>query len=308
MKQIGIVGVGLVGNALADRLLAAGFEPIGFDRDPAAAQRFSARGLPCAQSLDALLDLTQTLILAVFDTGDVERIANVILASTRVPETFGLIDCSTGDPDRIAVLAERLRQSRIAYLEAPLSGSSEQIARGDAMLLIGADVADLARYSALLRAISPRQFVMGKPGMAARAKLATNLVLGLNRAVLAEGMVFAERMGIPRARFLELVLGTPARSDAALVKGQRMVDEHFEPPQSRIRQHLKDVELMLAAAAQRGQKLPLSETHANLMRAAMNAGDGELDNAAIIRQFARAHTNPNEDSSQRKPPDNPSRS
>ncbi len=65
-----------------------------------------------------------------------------------------------------------------------------------------------------------------------------------------------------------------------------MVEGDFAP-QSRIRQHLKDVDLMLAGAAAAGQRLPLSETHAALMRAAVAAGDGELDNAAILRQLRR---------------------
>jgi 3-hydroxyisobutyrate dehydrogenase-like beta-hydroxyacid dehydrogenase len=100
-------------------------------------------------------------------------------------------------------------------------------------------------------------------------------------------MLFAESLGISRERFLELVMATPARSEAARVKGPRMVQQRFDPPQSRIRQHLKDVQLMLAASAACGQRLPLSEVHAALMQAALRSGDGELDNAAIIRQIAR---------------------
>ena len=144
-----------------------------------------------------------------------------------------------------------------------------------------------ADSAALLDALSPRRIHVGGAGMGARAKLATNLVLGLNRAVLAEGFVFAERLGITPATFLELVLATPARSEAALAKGEQMVHGDFGAPQSRIRQHLKDVELMLAGAEALGQRLPLSETHAALLRAAVAAGDGELDNAAIVRQLRR---------------------
>jgi 3-hydroxyisobutyrate dehydrogenase-like beta-hydroxyacid dehydrogenase len=127
--------------------------------------------------------------------------------------------------------------------------------------------------------------------MGAKAKLVTNLVLGLNRAALAEGMVLAESMGIAPEQFLHLVLHTPARSDAALTKGPLMVAEDFAP-RSRIRQHLKDVQLMLADAKRTGQELPLSQVHAQLMQAAIDAGDGELDNAAIIRQIRREAVTP----------------
>ena len=103
---------------------------------------------------------------------------------------------------------------------------------------------------------------------------------------MAEGIVFAQAMGIEPSVFLQLVLNTPARSEAAVVKGDMMVKEQFEP-QSRIRQHLKDVQLMLDIAQAHSQNLPLSQTHAQLMRNAIEQGDGELDNAAIIRQIRR---------------------
>ncbi len=100
--------------------------------------------------------------------------------------------------------------------------------------------------------------------------------------VFAEGLVFAERLGIAPAQFLELVLATPARSEAAALTGPMMVAGTFSP-QSRIRQHLKDVQLMLDSAHTAGQGLPLSAAHAALMRAAVAAGDGDLDNAAIVQ-------------------------
>ena len=197
-----------------------------------------------------------------------------------------VIDCSTGDPQALAALAGRLALRRIAFIEGPLSGSSQQIAAGEATQLLGGDPDAIASCDAVLQALASRRIRVGVAGMAAKAKLATNLVLGLNRAALAEGMVFAETLGLEPETFLALVLATPARSGAAEAKGEMMVRGDFTP-QSRIRQHLKDVELMLASAAQAGQPLPLSEAHARLMRDAIDAGDGDLDNAALIRQFRR---------------------
>lgn len=170
-------------------------------------------------------------------------------------------------------------------MEAPLSGSSAQIAQGQATLLTAGAPQDVAAVAPVLEAISPQRIAVGLAGMAARAKLATNLVLGLNRAALAEGFVLAESMGITPQAFLQLVLASPARSDAALAKGEMMVRGEFA--QSRIRQHAKDVQLMLSMADRTGQHLPLSATHAQLLQRAIEAGDGELDNAAILRQIQR---------------------
>jgi 3-hydroxyisobutyrate dehydrogenase-like beta-hydroxyacid dehydrogenase len=287
--RIGLVGLGLVGQALARRLSDAGLVPIGHDHRPEAIAAWQAAGHEAAASPAELATRCERVVLAVYDTAGVLEVVEGPRGLIAGGTPRLIVDCSTGDPDALQALAGRLAARGIDFIEAPLSGSSEQIARGEATLLAGAAPDVLARHAALLEALAPRRIAVGGAGMGARAKLATNLVLGLNRAALAEGMVFAERLGIAPATFLELVLATPARSDAATAKGARMVDGRFAP-QSRIHQHLKDVALMLDQAAAAGQQLPLSEAHAALLRAAVAAGDGELDNAAIIRQIRRLTT------------------
>jgi len=279
----GLVGLGLVGRALADRLVGAGLTPVGFDRRDAACSEFARAGGRVTASLAELGQQCERVVLAVFDTAGVLQVVESLLAGGTLR---AVIDCSTGDPDALSALAARLATRNVDFIEAPLSGSSEQIQRGEATMLLGADAVALQRHAALLDALASRRIVVGGAGFGARAKLATNLVLGLNRAALAEGLVFAERLGIAPDTFLKLVLATPARSDAALTKGERMVRGEFTP-QSRIHQHLKDVDLMLQQAAGAGQRLPLSEAHAALLRAAIAAGDGELDNAAIVQQLRR---------------------
>lgn len=286
-RSIGIVGLGLVGQALASRLLAAGFDVAGFDLRPEARTAFAAAGGTVVDSARQVGQRADCVVLAVFDTGEVLDLLageDALLAAGHQVRT--VIDCSTGDPERLAALAARLAQRGVAFIEGPLSGSSQQIAAGQATQLLGGEPEAIAACNTVLHTLASRRIHVGAAGMAAKAKLATNLVLGLNRAALAEGMVFAESLGIAPAAFLALVLATPARSGAAEAKGEMMVRGDFAP-QSRIRQHLKDVELMLASAAQAGQPLPLSETHAQLMRDAVEAGDGDIDNAGIIEQLRR---------------------
>lgn len=289
---VGLVGLGLVGSALAQRLAQAGFEPIGFDLREEARQALQARGLRTAGSVQEIGAACDVVVLAVFDTRGVIDVVEGPQGLASGGRVRTLVDCSTGDAGVLETLSQRLLQQHgIDFIEAPLSGSSRQIAAGEATMLLGGRAEAIEAQAPLLSALASRRIHVGGAGAGARAKLATNLVLGLNRAALAEGMVLAESMGIPPARFLELVLATPARSEAAVAKGAMMVNEDFAP-QSRIRQHLKDVDLMLAQSRDTGQRLPLSETHAALMRAAVAAGDGELDNAAILRQLRRERSGP----------------
>jgi 3-hydroxyisobutyrate dehydrogenase-like beta-hydroxyacid dehydrogenase len=261
---VGVIGLGLVGRAIAARLGAAGFDVLGFDKSAPAMRAFDGRATEDAKR-------AKRIVLAVFDTPDVEQVA----AEAR-PEFF--IDCTTGDPLRIEALARRLADDGVRYIEAPMSGSSDTIKRGEATMFVGGDPAGCED---LLAAITARQLRVGPVGMATRAKLAINLVLGLNRVALAEGMVFAESLGIPRALFLELVRGSPVASVAAVAKGEKMVSGDFTPD-SRIRQHAKDVKRIRQYAR---FALPLTEVHEKLLDEALAAGEGDLDNAAIIRRW-----------------------
>ena len=289
---IGLVGLGLVGTALAKRLRMAGYRCMGMDVQPEAILAFEAAGFQTSQSISGMLSQTSTLVLAVFDTSGVMDVIGQIQQHRQkqlAQPIVTLIDCSTGDPAKLAELAHQLVVDNLHFIEAPLSGSSVQIENDQATMLLGGEVQHIENVKLVLNALATSRVHVGGAGMAAKAKLATNLVLGLNRAALAEGMVFAQTLGIQPETFLQLVLNTPARSDAAVIKGDMMVKENFEP-QSRIRQHLKDVQLMLDMANVSEQKLPLSQVHAQLMRNAIEQGDGELDNAAIVRQIRREKT------------------
>lgn len=288
-NSIGVVGLGLVGMALARRLMAAGFQVTGFDLREEARAALTAQGGRAASSLAEVANAASCMVLAVFNTDDVLKVVEGPAGLLSVFGVRSIIDCSTGTPHELQALAARLGARGITFIEAPLSGSSQQIAAGEATLLLGGEAGGLQACEPVLSAISGKRIHVGGAGMGAKAKLATNLVLGLNRAALAEGIAFAENMGIAPEQFLALVLASPATSGAAEAKGRMMVEGDFAP-QSRIHQHLKDVKLMIQSAAAAGQQLPLSEAHAALLRAAVAAGDGELDNAAIICELRRRKT------------------
>lgn len=290
---VGLIGLGLVGRALAARLHAHGIATLGHDRDPHAMQAYAATGGEPIESLPHMARRAAIVLLAVFDTQGVLQVvegpAGLLEASGEGeggPRLRHLIDCSTGEPQALQALAARLQTRGIHFTEAPLSGSSEQIAAGEATALVGAEAAAWQAAQPLLALLAACAIHIGPPGMGARAKLATNLVLGLNRAVFAEGLVFAERLGIAPATFLQLVLATPARSDAAAVKGPQMVSGDYQP-RSRIRQHLKDLRLMLAAAQAQGTELPFTAVHAAVLQQAVEDGLGDLDNAAVVEALRR---------------------
>ena len=121
--------------------------------------------------------------------------------------------------------------------------------------------------------------------MGARFKLVHNMAIGLNRAVVAETLQFADALGFDSSQVLEILLQSPAASTAMKAKGAKMIAADYEPPQARLAQHLKDVRLMLAAAKEVSAKTPLTQVHEKLLERAEVLGYGEVDNAAVIEAY-----------------------
>jgi 3-hydroxyisobutyrate dehydrogenase-like beta-hydroxyacid dehydrogenase len=284
-KVVGLIGIGLVGTALAERLRAAGFDVVGFDIDPERCAALAALGGTVAVSANDVADRCDRVLLALVEPTVTQDVVEDM--ATHLKSGAIVIDTGTGDPLRIEMLARRLLARGIETIDAPLSGSSEQIRRGDAVAMLGGSEAAIAACAELWQVLAARHVHVGPVGSGQRAKLATNLVLGLNRAALAEGIAFAEAQGLDPAAFVELVRITPAYSRAVDVKGERMLARRYDP-ESRIAQHRKDVALMLSAATAAGIALPLSQAHAALLDAAIAAGDGQLDNAAIVEVWRRS--------------------
>jgi 3-hydroxyisobutyrate dehydrogenase-like beta-hydroxyacid dehydrogenase len=282
-ETIGVIGLGHVGRALAQRASAAGFGVQGFDVAPAAVAAARAAGIATASDLPALLPPGSIALVCVFDDDQlidvVGRIAAVRGGSTAGPEL--VINVTTCSPAAIASAAAVLRAQSTAFIELPLSGSSVQILEGEALGLLGADDATRLQYARVIDVLSPRHFHVGPPGAGARAKLASNLVLGLNRAALAEGIVLAERLGLDGRRFLDLLRLSPAYSRAVDTVGARMVAREFAP-RSRLAQHRKDLALIIAEAGGDAAGLPLARAHLELLDRAIALGLGEQDNAAVI--------------------------
>jgi len=285
--KIGLVGIGLVGTALAERLLAEGFDVTGFDVDPAGCERLRKLGGKAVPNLAEVARESDRVVLSLPETGVVLRVVEGpggILEAERPPKY--IIDTTTGDPEDTVALARRLAGRGIHLLDATISGSSQQVRDREAILMVGGEKAAFEACSDIFRTIGREAFYLGPSGSGSKAKLAGNLILGLNRLALAEGLVFAEKLGLELGPFLELLRVSPAYSAAMDIKGEKMLSGDFRP-QSRIRQHHKDVSIILKYAAKLGQELPLSRVHLDVLEGAIAAGDGDLDTSAVIREIRR---------------------
>jgi putative dehydrogenase len=286
-NPIGLVGIGLLGQALAHRLLGAGFEVAGFDVDPTKNAKLTELGGRPAFSVAYLAERCDPIVLAVFTTDQVEQVVERELLPVLGDGSGRIVMCaSTCDPDRIAALGERVAARGLHFLETPVSGSSGQVSRGEGVGLIGGAAEVVAKAEPVLRALFPTYFHIGKFGDGGRAKLAINLILGLNRLALAEGLVFAERLGLDPESFLRVARASACYSQVMDVKGPKMIRGDFVP-EGRVTQHLKDVHLILEQAERKGQRLPSLEVHADVLEACVRQGEGDWDNCAVIAELRR---------------------
>ena len=181
-RPIGLIGLGLMGTAICERLLASGYDLVIQNRTADKAVPLVSRG---ARWSDNPLAECDRVIISLYTTEVVEEVL-AQLADAYQPGKL-LIDTTTGDPQRTALLGARLAARGVDYLEVPISGSSEQTRRGQSTAMVAGPHRCLEACRDLLDAIAAKTYYVGQWGDGVRMKLVTNLVLGLNRAVLAEG-------------------------------------------------------------------------------------------------------------------------
>jgi 3-hydroxyisobutyrate dehydrogenase len=289
---VGLIGIGLMGTAFTRRLLAAGFKVVGFDVAPARREELRKLGGEPVDSVADVARRAQRYLISVMTIGQVEEVVEgnggLIEAGDQKAERIAFCT-STCEPDRVADLAARAAARGFTFLDTPVSGTSQQVARGEGLGLVAGDrkAAEAAEAAAaVLDAIYPRRKFVGAAGDATKAKLAINHILGLNRVALAEGLVFAETLGLDKATFLGVARESAAYSQIMDIKGGKMVEGDFSPV-SKVSQHLKDVHTMLAFAAKHGQALPFLALLAEVLEACERHGDGERDNAITIEEIRR---------------------
>jgi len=280
-ETVGLVGIGLLGAAIAERLLEAGYGVVGYDVDAARRNELRRLGGNAVEQAKQVAARCPWTILCLPDSNAVGEVVEQ-LRPLRPPQT--VIDTTTGDPLQTAALGRQLTGAGVNLLDASVLGSSEQMRRGEAIVMVGGSQAAYRECRHLFAALASQTFHLGPCGSGGRMKLVANLVLGLNRAALAEGLHLAAASGLDQAAVLAVLRSGAAYSRIMDGKGEKMLRGDFSP-QARLSQHLKDVDLMLSSAEHAGTRLPLTETHRDLLQRAAELGWGAHDNSAVLNAW-----------------------
>ncbi|MBD3349994.1 MAG: NAD-binding protein [Candidatus Lokiarchaeota archaeon] len=282
-KIIGLIGIGLVGTSLAINLIAHDYKVIGFDINEKQMKNFEKIGGMLANSPADIAEKTDVIVFSLLTSDivlDVIRGKKGILSANKYPTT--IIDTTTADPIKTDKIYSILLENNIDYLDATISGSSVQIKEREGTFMVGGNKSVYERHGDIFSAVAKETIYVGSSGTGARAKLAVNLVVGLNRWALAEALVFAQAIGLDLQKTLEIFTKTQAYSSILDAKGEKMINNDFTT-QSRIRQHRKDVSLMIKMAQKENLQLQLSAQHLQLLDNMIKNGDGDLDVSSVIK-------------------------
>jgi 3-hydroxyisobutyrate dehydrogenase-like beta-hydroxyacid dehydrogenase len=288
MAPVGIVGLGLLGHAVAGRLLAAGHEVVGFDVVLERRDALAALGGTPASSASAVAAAAAGICTILPSLSTVE---SVILGPDGLvgaaPPGHTVIQMSTISPALTRRLAEAAWVRGVEFLDCPISGTSGMVARGEGIIFAGGTRAAFDRWRPTLEAVLPRAVFVGEAGQAMYLKLVANLLVALNSAAAAEALVMARRGGLDLDLVLD-VLGTSAATSRMLeVRGPMMAKGEF-PPQMKLDLFMKDLHLIQEAATGAGAELPLTDVATRLYAAAQSAGHGGEDLASVVTALTRA--------------------
>lgn len=268
-----------MGTAIAERLLAAGYELAAHNRSPAKAERLRGAGAKVFQTAAGLAEAVDIVLTSLADDEALESVAAAVASAAR-PGTL-LVDLSTVSPAASARVAALADDASLLYLRAPVSGNPSVVQAGNLTFIASGPREALERARPTLLAIGRAIHDVGEGEQARVVKLAINLVIGGLAELMAEALVLSEASGVSRAALLETMGDSAAGAPFVKYKTEPLLrDDYSATFTTRLME--KDVDLVLEEAANAGVLLPLAAELKKRIRAAVDAGYGDDDFMALF--------------------------
>lgn len=287
--RIALVGLGLMGSAMAQRWIDAGFEVAGFDLDERRRAEHTARGGSLGNSPAEVASTSQVVVLSLPNSDIVREVClgnDGLVALGRTG--LLIIDTTTARPEDTEEIGALVAKTGSVFMDATLSGNAAQASAGDIVAMVGCDPRDFARARSVLDVITRSVHHVGPLGSGARTKLIVNLIVGVHRTALAEALVVGEKAGLALEPLLGVLKDGAAYSRAMDIWGDRMVQGDHFPPASRMRQNHKDFKLILDLGQTVGAPTFLASTVRQMLAIAEATGLADADNSGIAEIMRRA--------------------
>jgi putative dehydrogenase len=279
-KTVGIVGLGIMGGAIARNLIERGWHVVGFDTDPAKCAELAEAGVAVVESVAHVARNTAVIMTSLPTPAAVERVAQAIADS--------------GQPQRIVIelstltLADKLRFEAILKaaghipLDCPLSGTGAQARMRDLIVYASGDSTAIARCGELFADFSKQSADLGVFGNGSRMKFVANHLVAIHNVATAEAMILAERAGLDPNKVVEMVGPGAGGSRMFQMRAPMMVEGKYEPATMKVSTWKKDMAIIAEFADDVGCVTPLFTLTQPVYTQAMTMGLGDQDTAAVF--------------------------
>lgn len=282
---MGLIGLGNMGTAVAERLLEADFPLVVYNRTPSKAEPLAARGATVAGSAADLAGETDVVLTSLSDDDALEAVAGDVLSEPR-PGTV-LVDLSTVSPAASARVASVAEAASVDYLRAPVSGNPSVVRAGTLSFIVSGPRDALERVAPVIRAIGPTVHHVGEGEEARIVKLTINLMIAGLAQLMSEALVLGEAAGVSREALLEVMGSSAAGAPFVKYKTEPLLRDDYSATFTTALME-KDIDLVLETADEAGVELPVAREMKGLLRAAIEAGYGDDDFIALFLHLRSA--------------------
>lgn len=275
---MGLIGLGNMGTAIAERVLEAGYPLVVHNRSLEKAAPHADRGATLADTPTELAEEVDVVLTSLADDEAFEHVAEKVLAAAHPASV--LVDLSTVSPAVSARVASLADEASVDYLRAPVSGNPSVVRAGNLTLIVSGPREALERVEPVLRAIGPAIHYVGDAEQARVVKLAINLMIAGLAELMSEALVLGEMSGVSREALLEVMGSSAVGAPFVKYKTEPLLADDFSATFTTALME-KDIDLVLDAARQSEVELPLAQHLKALLRAAVEAGYADDDFMAL---------------------------
>jgi len=275
--EIGYIGMGIMGSAMAGRLVEAGFRVTIWNRSAGKCEALVAKGAKVADTPKAVIDRCDITFACTSDPASARAVVfgeSGVLAGMRGGKKF--VDMSTVDEETAKEIGVAVTAKGAQFLEAPVSGSKGPALQGQLVILAAGDKPLCDEAKPYFDVMGKRTFFLGEVGNGARMKLVVNMMMGINIAALSEGLAVGTQSGLQGTDILEVLKEGALNCPMISLKGPAMLEQRYDTAFP-LKHQQKDVNLALSLGNQLGQPMPVAAAANETLKAAKAAGYGDDD-------------------------------
>ena len=282
---VGLIGLGNMGTAFAERLLDGGYDLLVYNRTASKADPLAAHGAAVADTAAELAERVDVVLTSLPNDGALESVAEEVLGAMQAGSV--LVDLSTVSPSASARVATLAEEASVDYLRAPVSGNPTVVRAGNLSFIVSGPRETLERVEPVIKTIGPTLHHVGDGEQARIVKLALNLMIAGLAQLMSEALVLAEASDVSRKDLLETMASSAVGAPFVQYKTKPLLRDDFSATFTTALME-KDIDLILDAAKQAGVELPVAQEMKGLLRATAEAGYADDDFMALFLRLRSA--------------------